>query len=52
MSTNTPCYFIDENNTKLENMKEVVNRFNSFLVNAGPYVAKSIKMNNNCQKTG
>ena len=38
----TPCYFINEDGVRLENMNDVTNEFNSYFVNVGPKLAKNI----------
>lgn len=45
-TTILPSHFINEDNVRLDNMKEAVNEFNSFFVNVGPKLAKSIENHN------
>jgi len=39
----TSHHFINEDNKKIENLNEVVNKFNSYFVNVGPKLAENIE---------
>ncbi len=50
--TSKPSFYINDSKVVLKNLKEVVNEFNSFFVNVGPNLTKTIKQHNNGQAEG